>query len=499
METRTFTVTKTYELGLSVSEGSMADIYEAVDSGIGRRVAVKCLRTEHLENAAMRERFSEEAAIMGRLDHPGALAVHEAGRLPDGRDFYTMRMVQGRTLRELLEARDARSVGRDRRRMPELLDVFERVCETVAYAHAQGIIHRDVKPENVLVDEFGSVFVVDWGLAKELPPDASCAEVQRTAAGVVMGTPGYMSPEQARGEATSTGCQTDVFALGVILYEILTGVRPFAGRSGREAILSVLYREAQDPRLHNPWIRRDLAAVCRRALEKDPQRRYASAKELTADVRAFREFRSVSAIRPRLRDRVTGLVQREPGRAALLSVVLSALLFAAAFVGTEVYLDHRLSVKGSHAVERIQAEVDDLARAVRKVEVDIASPNISSADRARLEARRRELEALRFAREVETVTILHDVVRLRFIRTNQPALDRARWAAFEAVRGGLAAGQLPFVKAFIQTVLQRYEAGNEMRYSAEEIARLRTLLAEAEEAIERDIRAEAREIVRIRR
>ena len=117
MERSTFTVTKTYELGLPVSEGSMADIYEAVDSGLGRRVAVKCLRTEHLENAAMRERFAEEAAIMGRLDHPGALAVHDAGLLPDGRDFYTMRMVQGRTLRELLEERDARSV-RDRGRMP---------------------------------------------------------------------------------------------------------------------------------------------------------------------------------------------------------------------------------------------------------------------------------------------------------------------------------------------------------------------------------------------
>ena len=232
MERSTFTVTKTYELGLPVSEGSMADIYEAVDSGLGRRVAVKCLRTEHLENAAMRERFAEEAAIMGRLDHPGALAVHDAGLLPDGRDFYTMRMVQGRTLRELLEERDARSV-RDRGRMPELVDVFERVCETVAYAHAQGIIHRDLKPENVLVDEFGSVFVVDWGLAKELPRDGSCAEVQRTGVGVVMGTPGYMSPEQARGEAASTGCQSDVFALGVILYEILTGVRPFAARSGR--------------------------------------------------------------------------------------------------------------------------------------------------------------------------------------------------------------------------------------------------------------------------
>ncbi len=251
----------------------------------------------HREDA--RQRFFAEAEILAGLDHPGTTAVFEAGRLPDGDCFYAMKKVSGRTLGALLGERTADQIN-DRAVRARLLEIFFRVCQTVASAHKQGVIHRDLKPENIMVDDLGVVYVMDWGLAKALTEEAagSQSDSGRTRAGAVMGTPAYMSPEQASGHADTSDRQTDVFSLGVMLYEILTGTNPFRGATAVESMKGVMYHDPEAPRERNKRINRTLSAITMKALAKDPFRRYRSAVELAEDIRRYREFLPVSAIEP---------------------------------------------------------------------------------------------------------------------------------------------------------------------------------------------------------
>ena len=223
----------------------MGAIFQGHDLDLGRDLAVKVIREEHRDHPEMVRRFVEEARIAGQLQHPGITPVHELGRFPDGRLFIAMKLVRGRTLAALLEARGSP----DEERMP-FLSVFEQVCQAIAYAHSQGVIHRDLKPSNVMVGAFGEVQVMDWGLAKVLDPGGVAVEERppgagdgasavptwgrgseglESRAGSVLGTPSYMAPEQARGELDTLDERADVFALGSILCEILTGRPAFAG------------------------------------------------------------------------------------------------------------------------------------------------------------------------------------------------------------------------------------------------------------------------------
>jgi serine/threonine-protein kinase len=242
----------------------MGAVLRAFDPDLGRDLAVKVLREEFRGRAGLERRFLEEARLTGRLQHPGVVPVVEAGRLADGRPFFTMKLVQGRTLADLLRERPDPS-----RDLPRLLAVFEQVCQTMAFAHSRGVIHRDLKPSNVMVGEFGEVQVMDWGLAKApgrgegadpsaaaappsafggseavtvLPP-AAPAEMgpARTTVGAVLGTYAYMPPEQARGEVDRLDARCDVFALGAMLCEILTGRPPYEGAEGVD-----LWRQASE-------------------------------------------------------------------------------------------------------------------------------------------------------------------------------------------------------------------------------------------------------------
>jgi serine/threonine-protein kinase len=224
-----------------IGHGGMGEVYHVRDSDFGRDLAVKILQPELLDRPAMVERFLEEARICGRLQHPGVPPVHEMGRLPDGRPYFTMKLVRGRTLAELLRERDDFK--------PRFLKVFEQICQTVAYAHSQGIIHRDLKPANVMVGAFGEVQVMDWGLAKVLAEDAGQDVGQAfqpdrpgsvrlenltygrdvTHPGDVLGTFAYMPPEQARGDINRLDERCDVFSLGALLCQVLTGRPPYTG------------------------------------------------------------------------------------------------------------------------------------------------------------------------------------------------------------------------------------------------------------------------------
>jgi serine/threonine-protein kinase len=226
-----------------VGAGGMGEVYRCGDDVLQRDLAIKVLRTERLGNADAEERFLREARLTGSLQHPGIVPVYQLGRLGDGRPCYTMKLVRGRTLAELL-----RDEAAGPERLPRLLTIVEKVCQAVAFAHSKGVIHRDLKPSNVMVGEFGEVQVMDWGLAKELaraepapPLDEAAEEVETvghveeaaglTRAGAALGTPSYMPPEQAAGDWGIVDERADVFALGAILCELLTCRPPYDGAS----------------------------------------------------------------------------------------------------------------------------------------------------------------------------------------------------------------------------------------------------------------------------
>ena len=252
-----------------IARGGMGAVLRGHDAELGRELAVKVILPAHRNNPDLVRRFVGEARLAGQLQHPGIMPVYDVGQLTDGRPFFTMKLIQGRTLAELLAGRTDPSHD-----LPRFLRYFEAVCQAVGYAHANGIIHRDLKPLNVMVGAFGEVQVMDWGLAKRLeegadaapeptPPLSACPSstplpAALTRPGAVVGTPGYLAPEQARGRAGDQ--RSDVFGLGAILCEILTGAPPFhrAGlidllRQAREGNLSAatddLDRCGADPEL----------------------------------------------------------------------------------------------------------------------------------------------------------------------------------------------------------------------------------------------------------
>jgi PAS domain S-box-containing protein len=284
--------------------GGIGRVWLAHDDHLGRDVALKELRPERADEATLRARFLQEAQITGQLEHPGIIPVYELAHARDGgQPFYTMRFVKGRTLSEAARAyHDRRSAGQaDALELPQLLNAFATVCNTVAYAHARGVIHRDLKGQNVLLGDFGEVVVLDWGLAKRVgQPEAEAgacsvvldgvgADSGYTVQGQALGTPAYMAPEQAAGQLERIDRRTDVYGLGAILYEILTGVPPFTGHSTEEVLRQVREAEPVPPRQRWPEVPPALEALCLRALAKRPEDRPAAAAELGQEVQGWQE------------------------------------------------------------------------------------------------------------------------------------------------------------------------------------------------------------------
>ena len=264
----------------------MGAVLKGRDRDLGRDLAVKVLLEEHRDRPELVRRFVEEARIGGQLQHPGIVPVHELGTLGDCRPYFTMKLVEGRTLASLLDER--RSAAEDR---PRLLGIFEQVCQTMAYAHSRGVIHCDLKPSNVMVGSFGEVQVMDWGLAKVLERGRATVETRAGSAGpvesirggsgqdahgrpVVLGTPAYMAPEQARGEMRRLDERTDVFGLGAILCEVLTGQPPFVGRGLAELQGLAVRADLADARerLEASGAEPELVALARRCLAPSPAR-----------------------------------------------------------------------------------------------------------------------------------------------------------------------------------------------------------------------------------
>ena len=270
---------------------------------LGRKVALKVVGTGASDPGAA-ARMLREARVIARLEHPGIVPVHDAGTLPDGRMFYAMKRVDGRRLDQMAAASP----------LPERLRIFQKVCEAVAFAHAHGVLHRDLKPENVMVGPFGEVLVMDWGIAKVLddaseatPAPPHAAAPSATAEGTIVGTPAYMAPEQAAGRSGAVGPATDVYALGGLLYFLLTGRPPFDGDAARRRALG---EPGLPPAPAGAGVPRPLEAVAARAMATEPPQRYASAEELAAEVARYLDGARVLAYRERPGERAARVFAR---------------------------------------------------------------------------------------------------------------------------------------------------------------------------------------------
>lgn len=322
-----------YRILQELSRGGMGTVYRAKDTELDREIAIKVLNTPEA-NEDIAKRMVREAQIIARLEHPGIVPVHDVGLLPDRRVFYAMKLVRGGGLDEYA----ARNVS-----LKDRLRKFQAVCEAVAFAHTHGVIHRDLKPQNIMIGSFGEVLVLDWGVAKLITPRLSgdelseadtlllpersgderadaVAEREDTAQGTVIGTPHYMSPEQARGEIAGLDERSDVYSLGAILYFLFTNQSP---RSAKNIL--------PKPRELNPKVSKASEAVCLKALAQARDERYASARELAAEIVRLIDEESVTAYRENVAERAGRWLSKNR---FLVLLVLAYLLMRVFFIFT---------------------------------------------------------------------------------------------------------------------------------------------------------------------
>ena len=305
-----------YTFVKELARGGMGTVYVAEDTELNREVAIKVLSTPEM-NDDLRRRMIREAQIIARLEHPGIVPVHDVGVLPDGRVFYAMKFVRGVRLDEY--AANTSSIR-------ERLRKFQAVCDAVAFAHAHGVIHRDLKPQNIMIGSFGEVLVLDWGVAKILRDDKNASEADTlmlpapdqpksntidTSQGTVIGTRQYMSPEQARGEVDRLDERSDIYSLGAVFYFLLTDQAP----------------NDDKPRAVNPKVTKPAEAICLKAMARDRANRYASAAELSAEVSRLLDAEPVSAYRENAYEKVSRWVSKNRFLVLLVLVYLLMRIF----------------------------------------------------------------------------------------------------------------------------------------------------------------------------
>jgi serine/threonine-protein kinase len=368
------------------ARGGLGEVFVARDQELHREVALKEIQAPHAHDRQSRARFLLEAELTGGLEHPGVVPVYGLGAYPDGRPFYAMRLIKGDSLKDAIKRFHAadgpgRDPGERRLALRGLLGRFVAVCNAVAYAHSRGVLHRDLKPSNVMLGPYGETLVVDWGLAKVVgrpagsdgasegtlrPPSAEGSTP--TQVGAAVGTPSYMSPEQAAGKVEELGPASDVYSLGATLYCLLTGRAPFEGKDTGEVLRQVQAGDFPPPRQLKRGVPAALEAVCLKAMALKPADRYSSARALADEVEHWLADEPVAAYREPWPARLARWGRRHrPLVAAALALLLTAL--AALAVGI-VAVNHERGrtqqalARESQARRRTRAALDEMSSQV---------------------------------------------------------------------------------------------------------------------------------------
>ena len=297
-----------YEVQEEIGRGGQGVVYRARQKSLNRTVALKVIGLGHWATEAHLKRFRREAEAAASLEHPCIVPLYEVGER-DGSCYFSMQFIEGGQLDEV--------TNREPMPVRRAVELIAKVARTVHYAHEHGILHRDIKPGNILLDRKGEPHLTDFGLARLVETESTVTRTME-----VLGTPSYMAPEQAVGNNSALTAATDVYALGAVLYQLLTGHPPFAGGTTYETIKLLLETEPRQPRLLNPKIDRDLSTICFKCLEKDPKRRYSSALALAEDLEHWLKHEPIKARRTGLITRGGKWVRRNPGIAAMAAMLL---------------------------------------------------------------------------------------------------------------------------------------------------------------------------------
>ena len=414
-----------YVVAGEVGRGGMGIILNALDTDIRRQVAMKVISGGSGAPKESIERFIEEVQVQGQLEHPHICPVHELGTDVQGRVYFTMKMVKGSSLAEMVKQDREEPASVDPRRLTDTLGTFLKICDGLAYAHSKGVIHRDLKPGNIMVGDFGEVYVMDWGLARimghtdgrkeglVITDRAEDRDTMKTMSGSVVGTPAYMPPEQARGLVDEMDERSDIYSLGALLYELLTVVPPFTGRNPWDILERVCGEDPVPPSEKAPGreIPPELDAVVLKCMAKDREDRYQSVQELKDEIALFLAGRPIGAMEYNLWQVFHKWVDRNRVLASSIMAILLVIITSVAVSHVRIRLQMEIAQD-----ERDKAEG---ARALAEEQRQIALDNEQAAKEAQAEEQRQRTIAEFRERDANEKLVDSLIHRGKFLEENR--------------------------------------------------------------------------------
>ena len=389
---------KRYTYVSTLGKGGFAEIDEVHDTQLKRNVALKSLNNKVKDNAEVQFRFENEAYIIAQIDHPGVLPVYEFGELEDGLPFYTMKKIIGKTLEEAINEHFLDNESHKPVNL-QLLMIFERVCELMKVSHEKHIIHRDLKPANIMIDQMNAVYVVDWGLAKDLnfdPEQTIRAKLSNeifneglelTKTGSIKGSPYYLSPEQATGHTAQTDTRSDVFSLGIILYYILTGRKPFDGMTFKALVDQIKSGDFPPLTSVNSFAPKELEAICHKCLALEPEDRYQNAGEVLEELQAFRENCEIKAYKLSPLQVIKKWFIRNPKAIGAALVASFSLAVFLVFLASEIFVNNLSATGLAKHLEAMEKKA---------IEIALLEKQIKNNPSPKLKAKLRKVQELQF-------------------------------------------------------------------------------------------------------